>query len=226
MKRLSNLITSEIQRKNNRAISNDLNNIDPSILTINILPTKLSKVNFSQGLNNPKVKMNNNCLNHYDELKLLNGDPKRDVMDKHLNFTFEGQTPKILMNQSMEKRNTLAIYLFIKGFFDFLRANDSKRLTTYNYSHNEAKVDNEAPETKDAENNTKEDKIKDEKMEDTGHNKMEYEKLVGNTKLDAAKITTIKINIVFYSLPNSLLSPIIFPVYVIQVAQSYVTHML
>ena len=48
MKRLSNLITSAIQRKNNRAISNNLNKIDPSILAINILPTMLSKLNFSQ----------------------------------------------------------------------------------------------------------------------------------------------------------------------------------
>ena len=167
--------------------------------------------------------MNNNCLNHYDELKLLNGDPKRDVMDKHLNFTFEGQTPKILMNQSMEKRNTLAIYLFNKGFFDFLRANDSKRLTTYNYSHNEAKVNNEAPETEHAENNTKENKIKDKKMEITGHDKMEHAKLVGITKMNTAEITLTNINIVIYSLPLSLLSPIIFSVYVIQVSQSYVT---
>ena len=109
------------------------------------------------------------------------------------------------------------------GFFDFLRVNDSKRLTTNYYSHYKAKVNNKALEIKDAKNNTEEDKIKDKKMEDPGHNKMEHEKLAGNTKMNPAATTTKNINIVIYSLPHSLLSPYIFSVYVIQVSQSYVT---
>ena len=63
-------------------------------------------------------------------------------------------------------------------------------------------------------------------MEDPGHDKVEHEKLVGNTnneELNAAATSTQNINIVIYSLPHSLLSPIIFSVYVIQVSQSYVT---
>ena len=63
-------------------------------------------------------------------------------------------------------------------------------------------------------------------MEDPGHDKVEHEKLVGNTnneELNAAATSTQNINIVIYSLPHSLLSPNIFPVYVIQVSQSYVT---
>ena len=59
-------------------------------------------------------------------------------------------------------------------------------------------------------------------METTGHDKMEHAKLVGITKMNTAEITPTNINIVIYSLPLSLLSPIIFSVYVIQVSQSYV----
>ena len=135
--------------------------------------------------------------------------------------------PIILPNHSKLKscdiNANLAFLAFIKGFFDFLRVTDSKRLTTNNYSHHKAKVNNEAPETEHAENNTKENKIKDKKMEITGHDKMEHAKLVGITKMNIAEITPTNINIVIYSLPHSLLSPIIFSVYVIQVSQSYVT---
>ena len=112
---------------------------------------------------------------------------------------------------------------FIMGFFDFLRVNDSKRLTTNYYSHYKAKVNNKALEIKDAKNNTEEDKIQDKKMEDPGRDKMEHEKLVGNTKMNPATTTTKNNNIVIYSLPHSLLTPYIFSAYVIQVSQSYVT---
>ena len=83
-------------------------------------------------------------------------------------------------------------------------------------------VNNKALEIKDAKNNTEEDKIQDKKMEDPGRDKLEHEKLAGNTKMNPAATTTKNINIVIYSLPHSLLSPYIFSVYVIQVSQLYV----
>ena len=93
---------------------------------------------------------------------------------------------------------------FISLWGSFLRVNDSKRLTTNYYSHYKAKVNNKALEIKDAKNNTEEDKIQDKKMEDPGRDKMEHEKLVGNTKMNTAEITMTNINIVIYSLPHYL----------------------
>ena len=139
---------------------------------------------------------------------LFSKAPKEDVVEKHLGFTFRGRMPIILVIRSSSKLKVciininLAIFHFIKGFFDFLRVNDSKRLITSNYSHHKAKVNNKAPETKHAKNNTEEDEIKDKKMEDAGRDKMEHEKLVGNTKMNTAEITMTNINIVIYSLPH------------------------
>ena len=110
-----------------------------------------------------------------------------------------------------------------KGFFDFLRVSDSEKLTTNIYSHNKAKVIDENTETVPAEDNNEENQIQDKKMENAGHDKMEHEELDAITTIEAAKRTPININIILYSLPHSLLSPIIFSVYVIQVSQSYVT---
>ena len=113
--------------------------------------------------------------------------------------------------------------LLNKGFFDFLRSYDSKRLINNIYSHHKAKVINKTLKNNNAKDNAEEDKIQNKMLEDSGRDKMEYEKLVGNTKLNVATTTMQNINIVIYSLPHSLLSPNIFSVYVIQVSQSYVT---
>ena len=144
------------------------------------------------------------------ELKWLQGFKKEGASSKDLPLG-------ILRNLTPRNIN------LVKGFFDFLRVSDSKRLTTNIYSHNKAKVNNETPEATHAENNTEENQIKDKKMEIAGHDKMEHAKLDGITKMNTAEITPTNINIVIYSLPHSLLSPYIFPVYVIQVSQSYVT---
>ena len=65
---------------------------------------------------------------------------------------------------------------------------------------------------------------KDKEIEDSGSIKVEHgkpDRRTNNEEMNAA--TTPNINIVIYSLPLSLLSPIVFPVYVIQVSQLYVT---
>ena len=92
--------------------------------------------------------------------------------------------------------------------------------------HNKTEIFNEALKTHAANDYSEENKIKDKEMEDSGSIKVEHGKLDSrrNTEeMNAAATTTPNINIVIYSLPLSLLSPIVFPVYVIQVSQSYVT---
>ena len=110
----------------------------------------------------------------------------------------------------------------IKCFFDFLRVQDSMRLTPINYSHNKAKVFNSDSEAVPVTNNAEENKSKNKEMETVGSNKMEHEDLDLITKYHAATTTPIKFNIVYYPMPHSLLSPNNFSVYVIQVSQSYV----
>ena len=86
-----------------------------------------------------------------------------------------------------------------------------------------AKVIYADSEATSAKNHVEENKNKNKEMETDGSNKMEHDDRDLITKHNAAIITPININIVHYSLPHSLLSPIIFSVYVIQVSQSYVT---
>ena len=173
-----------------------------------------SKINFITKVNISKIKTGKLHLNSHQEPTLSQSTalPTNPI---GIPITFEGQMPIILSNTN------LAIFALIKGFFDFLRVTDSKRLTTNIYSHNKAKVNNKTPEATHAENYTEENKINDTKMETAGHDKMEHAKLDGITKLNTAKITPTNFNIVIYSLPHSLLSPNIFSVYVIQVSQSY-----
>ena len=97
------------------------------------------------------------------------------------------------------------------------------RLTSTNYSHNKAKVFNSDSEAVPATNNAEENKSKNKEMETDGSNKMEHDDRDLITKYHAATTTPININIVYYPMPHSLLSPNNFSVYVIQVSQSYVT---
>ena len=91
------------------------------------------------------------------------------------------------------------------------------------YSYHKAKIINWEIKGISPTKHTKENKSEDTEMEDQCSKKMEHDDLDLITKYHAATTTPININIVYYSLPHSLLSPIIFSVYVIQVSQSYVT---
>ena len=113
----------------------------------------------------------------------------------------------------------------IKGFFDFIRVINSKRLKQLNYSHSKTKIINEETKNETIEDNTEENKIKDNEMEEAGRQKMGYGRCDEQDeiqKLKTAKSTTPNINIVFCPLPYSPLSSNIFPVYVIQISQLYV----
>ena len=86
--------------------------------------------------------------------------------------------------------------------------------------HNKAEIFNEALKTHAANDYSEENKIKDKEMEDSGSIKVEHGKPDSRTNTEEMNAaTTPNINIVIYSLP---LSPVVFPVYVIQVSQSFV----
>ena len=59
--------------------------------------------------------------------------------------------------------DSIILYL-VKGFFDFLRVLDSKRLTTNNYSHHKAKVINKTLKNNNAKDNAEEDKIQNKML--------------------------------------------------------------
>ena len=114
--------------KNIHAISNDQKLNDPSILAINILTTTPSKINFIPKLDIAKVKTSKVQSNYHREPTTSQQTALRTNPIGIL-ITFEGQMPIILPNM------ILAIFAHIKGFFDFLRVSDLKRLTTNIYSH-------------------------------------------------------------------------------------------
>ena len=115
-------------KKNIHAISNDQKLNDPSILAINILTMTPSKINFITKVNISKIKTGKLHLNSHQEPTLSQSTalPTNPI---GIPITFEGQMPIILSNAN------LAIFALIKGFFDFLRVSDLKRLTTNIYSH-------------------------------------------------------------------------------------------
>ena len=143
---------------------------------------------------------------------------------------FNTESSKIVFNPNLKGcKNIKDIIQYLRylsliiRFFDFLRVQDSMRLTQINYSHNKAKVFNSDSEAVPATNNDEENKSKNKEMETDGSNKMEHDDRDLITKYHAATATPININIVYYPMPHSLLSPNNFSVYVIQVSQSYVT---
>ena len=76
-------------------------------------------------------------------------------------------------DQKLNDHNILAINIlttifeklyFVKGFFDFLRGYDSKRLINNIYSHHKAKVINKTLKNNNAKDNAEEDKIQNKML--------------------------------------------------------------